>query len=294
MEKDKIKILIANRSSAVRSAMRTALATHGYPSVLSVDSGKRMLELLKDQRVSLAIVDSELGDMDGLEAATLLKDSATFGEVPLVYCSRKAGVENNSDALALGLEALLIKPFTAQVFLDVVVPVLDRIHGGCSAPEDDGQTDPECRDASCCEGEQKDEPCAADREAFKDLSVLVVDDSASMLHVLKDYLTRMGFKSVTAAKNGGEAWAALQAGRRFDLIVSDWRMPKMSGIELLVNVRKSPGNASVPFVLVTSEANTDSILMAGKHSATGYIVKPFGFAEFAKTIRQIFAEKTGR
>ncbi|MFP5221525.1 MAG: response regulator [Acidobacteriota bacterium] len=294
MEKDKIKILIANRSSAVRSAMRNSLAAHGYSSILSVDSGKRMLELLRDQRVSLAIIDSELGDMDGLEAATLLRDSSTFGDVPLVYCSRKAGVENNSDALALGLEALLIKPFTAQVFVEVVVPVLDRIHGEGPVPAEEPQAGRECPESECCDGEQKDDPCAADREAFKGLSVLAVDDSASMLHVLRDYLARMGFTNVIAAKNGEEAWAILKRGQQFDLIISDWRMPHMSGIELLVNVRKSPGNASIPFVLVTSEANTDSILMAGKHSATGYIVKPFGFAEFTKTIRQIFAGKTGR
>lgn len=149
-------------------------------------------------------------------------------------------------------------------------------------------------EGGCGEGASKVEISPKDMAVFGELKVLAVDDSASMLHVLKDYLARMGFGSVTAARNGEEAWELIQGGGKFDLVISDWKMPRLSGIELLDKVRKSSGIPSVPFVLVTSEAKTDSILMAGKHSATGYIVKPFCFGEFVGTIRQIFVDSAGQ
>lgn len=145
---------------------------------------------------------------------------------------------------------------------------------------------------SCSESTSTGEISESDLAMFKGMSVLVVDDSASMLHVLKEYLTRMGFGNVTPAKNGEEAWNFIQGQGGFDLVVSDWKMPRLSGIELLDKVRKESKTPAMPFVLVTSEAKTDSILTAGKHSATGYIVKPFCLAEFVRTIRQIFADKT--
>jgi len=146
---------------------------------------------------------------------------------------------------------------------------------------------------SCSESTSTGDISERDLALFKGMSVLVVDDSASMLHVLKDYLARMGFGNVTPAKNGEEAWNLLQGQATFDLVVSDWKMPRLSGIELLDKVRKESKTPAVPFVLVTSEAKTDSILMAGKHSATGYIVKPFCFGEFVVAIRQIFVDMAG-
>jgi two-component system, chemotaxis family, chemotaxis protein CheY len=146
---------------------------------------------------------------------------------------------------------------------------------------------------SCTESTLTGDISESDLALFKGMSVLVVDDSASMLHVLKEYLTRMGFGNVTTAKNGEEAWNLIQGQGGFDLVVSDWKMPRLSGIELLDKVRKESKTPAMPFVLVTSEAKTDSILMAGKHSATGYIIKPFCLGEFVRAIRQIFTDKTG-
>jgi len=146
----------------------------------------------------------------------------------------------------------------------------------------------------CKESASKVEITEKEMAVFNGLRVLVVDDSASMLHVLKEYLGRMGMGSVTAAKNGEEAWGLIQGEGKFDLIISDWKMPRLSGIELLDKVRKESGTPDVPFVLVTSEAKTDSILMAGKHSATAYIIKPFCFAELVVTIRQIFVDTSGQ
>jgi len=294
MNKDMIKILIASRSSSVRSAMQKILMRHGYSSVLNVGSCSQVVELLKAGDVSFIIIDSELEDAPGLEVLKTLKGTDAFADLPMVFCCGQNEVAKNSEALALGLAAVLIKPFTAGVFADLVVQLLDEMSGEKSAIMPGGTSAMnQSTDDGCKEGASKVEISQKETAVFSGLSVLVVDDSASMLHVLKEYLGRMGIGSVTGAKNGEEAWAVLQGQGKFDLVISDWKMPRLSGIELLDKVRKESSTPCVPFVLVTSEAKTDSILMAGKHSATAYIVKPFCFAEFLVAIRQIFDDKTG-
>lgn len=265
----------------------------GYSSVLNAESGRQVVELLKAGGVSFIIIDSELEDAPGLEVLKALKDTDAFADLPMVFCCGQSEVAENSEALALGLAAVLIKPFTAGVFADLVVQILDEMSGQQSAIMPGGTAAMnQSTDDGCKEGASKVEISQREMAMFNGLSVLVVDDSASMLHVLKEYLVRMGIGSVTGAKNGEEAWGLIQGQRKFDLVISDWKMPRLSGIELLDKVRKESGTPDVPFVLVTSEAKTDSILMAGKHSATAYIVKPFCFAEFLVAIRQIFADKT--
>lgn len=293
MDKDTMRILIAGRPSSVRTAIQKMLVRCGYSSVLNAESGRQVVELLKAGGVSFIIIDSELEDAPGLEVLKALKDTDAFADLPMVFCCGQSEVAENSEALALGLAAVLIKPFTAGVFADLVVQILDEMSGQQSAIMPGGTAAMnQSTDDGCKEGASKVEISQREMAMFNGLSVLVVDDSASMLHVLKEYLVRMGIGSVTGAKNGEEAWGLIQGQRKFDLVISDWKMPRLSGIELLDKVRKESGTPDVPFVLVTSEAKTDSILMAGKHSATAYIVKPFCFAEFLVAIRQIFADKT--
>lgn len=295
MEESTIRILIASRSSSLRSAMQKILMRRGYPSVLCAGSGRQVDELLKTGGVSLIIIDSELDDTPGLEVLKALKGADAFADLPMVFCCGQSEVAENSEALALGLAAVLIKPFTSGVFVDLVVHILDEMSGEKGAITPGGASAMnQSTDDGCKEGASKAEISQKEMALFSGLSVLVVDDSASMLHVLKEYLGRMGIGSVTGAKNGEEAWALLQGQGKFDLVISDWKMPRLSGIELLDKVRKESGTPDVPFVLVTSEAKTDSILMAGKHSATAYIVKPFCFAEFLVAIRQIFADSAGQ
>ncbi len=106
------------------------------------------------------------------------------------------------------------------------------------------------------------------------LPILVVDDYATMVRIIRNLLKQIGFENVDEASNGAAAYEKIKTGQ-FGLVISDWNMEPMSGFELLQRVRQDPATANVPFIMVTAESKTDNILAARKAGVTNYIVKPF-------------------
>ncbi|MBZ4681676.1 response regulator [Thermodesulfobacterium sp.] len=107
-----------------------------------------------------------------------------------------------------------------------------------------------------------------------DLKILVVDDFATMRKIIKNILTQLGFKNILEADDGSSALELLKK-EKIDLIISDWNMPKMSGLDLLKAVRNDPNLKDILFVMVTAEAQKDNVIEAIKHGVNQYIVKPF-------------------
>jgi len=110
--------------------------------------------------------------------------------------------------------------------------------------------------------------------ANKNVKVLVVDDFATMRRIVKNILTQLGYKDIIEADDGTTAQEILKQ-EKIDLIISDWNMPKMTGLELLKFVRSTPALADIPFIMVTAEAQQDNIILAVKAKVSQYIVKPF-------------------
>jgi len=104
--------------------------------------------------------------------------------------------------------------------------------------------------------------------------ILLVDDMSSMRGVVKMFLHEGGFNHVTEASNGTQALTLLQH-HPFDLIISDWDMPEMSGLELLEKVKQNDKLKSIPFVMLTATNNKDKIQKAIALGVNDYIAKPF-------------------
>ncbi len=120
---------------------------------------------------------------------------------------------------------------------------------------------------------------------LKHLCVLVVDDARVARQIIKNMLRELGITRVLEAEDGLVALEVL--GReKAGLILSDWNMPRMSGIELLKKVRATPSLRSLPFVMVTAERMDTNIIEAVQSGVNGYITKPFGAKELEKKIRQ--------
>ena len=134
-------------------------------------------------------------------------------------------------------------------------------------------------------------PADAPQERIKNIRVLIADDSAVMLHVLKRILYKVGIKDVLTAANGEQAWELLESGEKIDLVFADLKMPKLSGIKVLDRVRASASLGDLPVVIISSEAETSSILEAGKHGATAYVVKPFSVENISCVIRKVVAQE---
>ncbi len=109
----------------------------------------------------------------------------------------------------------------------------------------------------------------------KNMNVLIVDDYNTMLRIIKNLLKQLGFPNVDEATDGGQAYEMVQQ-KTYGLIISDWNMEPVSGIDFLKNVRGSgEAYANTPFIMVTAESKTENVVMAKQAGVNNYIVKPF-------------------
>ena len=119
------------------------------------------------------------------------------------------------------------------------------------------------------------------------MKVLVVDDFATMRRIVKNILTQLGYKNLVEADDGTTALEVLKS-EKIDMIISDWNMPKMTGLDLLKTVRADANMADLPFIMVTAEAQQDNIILAVKAKVSQYIVKPFTADTLSEKIDKIF------
>ena len=122
----------------------------------------------------------------------------------------------------------------------------------------------------------------------KKMRVLVVDDFSTMRKIIKNILRQLGLENIVEADDGTTAWDVLNKDN-IDFIVSDWNMPKMTGIELLRKVRASEEYGDLPFLMVTAEAQQENIIEAVQAKVSNYIVKPFTPETLQQKIDKIFA-----
>lgn len=118
------------------------------------------------------------------------------------------------------------------------------------------------------------------------VSVLIVEDRIVMQKILCRLLTQLGFKHIDTALNGQLA-LNLVSSKHYDLILSDWNMDEMNGLELLKAVRRNKTTTNTPFILITAEAKAANIKAAELAGANGYLIKPFKLIQLQKTIEQI-------
>lgn len=111
------------------------------------------------------------------------------------------------------------------------------------------------------------------------LNILIVDDYKTMLRVIRNLLHQLGFREIDEATDGQMALGMI-GKKKYDLIISDWNMEPMTGLDLLKSVRAA--NNNVPFIMVTAESKTENIIAAKTAGVNNYIVKPFN-ADTLKT-----------
>lgn len=119
------------------------------------------------------------------------------------------------------------------------------------------------------------------------IKILIVDDFSTMRKIIRNILTQLGFKNILEADDGTTALEILSK-EKVDLIISDWNMPKMSGLDLLKAVRANEATKDLPFVMVTAEAQKENILEAIKHKVSQYIVKPFTPETLKEKLEKVF------
>ena len=110
--------------------------------------------------------------------------------------------------------------------------------------------------------------------AIFDKPILVVDDFKTTIKIVYTLLRQLGFRQMDEAASGAEALAKLRSGR-FGLVISDWNMSPMTGIDLVRTMRADAALRAVPVIMITAEARPENVATAREAGADGYIVKPF-------------------
>ncbi|MBW2609247.1 MAG: chemotaxis response regulator CheY [Deltaproteobacteria bacterium] len=121
----------------------------------------------------------------------------------------------------------------------------------------------------------------------KSIRVLVVDDFATMRRILKGVLKQLGFGNIVEADDGAIALQELKK-EKVGLIVSDWNMPNMNGLDLLKEVRGDDNLKDIPFLMVTAEGQKENVVRAVQAGVSNYIVKPFTPETFSAKLEKVF------
>ncbi|MEZ5825421.1 MAG: response regulator [Geminicoccaceae bacterium] len=122
----------------------------------------------------------------------------------------------------------------------------------------------------------------------KNMPILIVDDYKTMLRIVRNLLKQLNFQNIDEATDGSMAFAKMKE-KPYGLVISDWNMQPMTGLDLLRQVRADDGLKGTPFIMVTAESKTENVIAAKEAGVNNYIVKPFN----AETLKGKIASVLG-
>jgi two-component system chemotaxis response regulator CheY len=121
------------------------------------------------------------------------------------------------------------------------------------------------------------------------MPILVVDDYKTMVRIIRNLLKQLGFNNVDDANDGSTALDKLR-DRQYGLVISDWNMQPMTGLQLLKEVRADGQLKGMPFIMVTAESKTENVVAAKEAGVNNYIVKPFNAETLKKKMSSVIGE----
>jgi len=121
------------------------------------------------------------------------------------------------------------------------------------------------------------------------MKILTVDDFSTMRRIIKNLLRQLGYTNILEAEDGISALAQLKQGK-VDLVIADWNMPNMDGLELLKTMRNNQELKDIPVLMITAEGIKEKVIHAVKAGVNNYIVKPFTAETLKEKIDKIFTK----
>ena len=121
------------------------------------------------------------------------------------------------------------------------------------------------------------------------MNVLIVDDYKAMIRIVRSMMHQLGFNNVDEAADGRTALEMTKV-KKYGLILSDWNMQPVTGLEFLEGLRADPENLKTPFIMITAESKTENVVAARKAGANQYVVKPFNLAVLKQKLSSVLGE----
>ncbi|WP_455204937.1 response regulator [Kaarinaea lacus] len=258
---DQIYVLLVEPSKAQQRIIDTYLSHMGVVNKQWVQNATQALAVMHKGKPDLVISAMHLEDMTGTELVQTMRMEPQLQDVPFMLISSETHYRYLEPIRQAGVIAILPKPFNAEQLkkaLDSTVHYLDpgEVHTRSFSGED--------------------------------LNVLVVDDSFTARKHISRVLGNMGIVNITTANNGKEALQLVQQ-RYFDLIVTDYNMPEMDGQELVSCIREGSAQASVPILMVSSEADESRLASVQQAGISAICDKPFESQTVKQLIEKIVA-----
>lgn len=240
------------------------LRAQGHQKITQCRDGAEAIRAIeRDPTINFVISDWDMPLLNGHTLLQRVRSHPTRANLPFVIVTSPISQETEKIILAAEsmVDAYLIKPFRSEAFRAKIEQVLENpVHGP-----------------------QK--------------QVLVVDDDPDARETVIEYLAQFGFKDIHGVENGRLAASYLAANAsKVGLIVSDWEMPEVSGLELLQSCKGNPALAEIPFLMVTSQSSIERIkvMQAAKANVDQYLLKPFRADEIKKRIETLLEKSRSR
>jgi adenylate cyclase len=251
-------ILLADDSALIHRHTVPILEEAGY-DVISAFDGAEALDLVDERKPDLVITDVEMPKCDGYVVCKTIKERCAQGllqPTPVIICSalgEAADLERGFDA---GADDYLVKPAAPDDLTGRIRSLLSTFG------LDPGQRE----------------------------RILVVDDSPAIRHLIADALNRQGF-AVTVADDGQAALEHARQDERFDMIVTDYDMPRMNGFELVHALKREPKLRDIPTLMLTARDTRRDQAQMRAVGLTSYLVKPFSVDKCVAIVERVLAER---
>jgi two-component system chemotaxis response regulator CheY len=244
---DQLSVLLVEPSAVQRKLIEGYLRELGVLTIATVQGGGEALALLHRDLPDVVVSAMHLPDMTGTELLQTLRGDARLRDVPFMLISSETHYRYLEPLRQAGVIAILPKPFEREQLRRALHSTLHYLDPG---------------------------ELHARQFASEELKVLVVDDSGTARRHICRVLRNMGIEDITQAGNGVEALALIRE-HFFDLVVTDYNMPQMDGGELVEQIRTASSQASVPILMVSSEADESRIAAVQQAGVSAICDKPF-------------------
>ncbi|OFZ79407.1 MAG: hypothetical protein A3K03_07945 [Bdellovibrionales bacterium RIFOXYD1_FULL_44_7] len=253
-DKTDYHFLVVDDDIGARTMTVDYLKSLGFEKITEANDGEKAIELLeKDSSINFVISDWQMPNLDGLSLLQHLRTSKSKAQLPFLIVTSPISEEAEKIMMAAEnlVNAYIIKPFRSDLLKQKIDQIVQMsVHGPHK-------------------------------------QVVLVDDDENAREVVKDYLVKLGFRDIEVLNDGKQALEYLISNSaRIGLIVSDWDMPELTGIDLLRSCKARAELSAIPFLMITSQTSMEKmkVMQAAKSHVDKYLLKPFSLNELKERI----------
>ena len=254
-----LDVLLVEPSSTQHRIIDGYLSDMGATRVRHVESAQQALESMAGALPDVVISAMHLADMTGTELVQAMRAEERMRDVAFMLVSSETGIRYLEPLRQAGVIAILPKPFTEDQLRTSLLAALDFL---------------------------EPEPLELANYAPDQLKVLIVDDSFTSRHIMRQMLEKMGIEQFVEAENGKQAIQMIER-EFFDLIVTDYNMPEMDGEQLSQFIRNQSTQPSVPVLMVTSETDRARLAGVAQSGVSAVFDKPVTVDTLRNTIQRL-------